>query len=161
MNLQRFVFVTVFTIAALAVGGRAQAESKPWAWGWGPGHWEHLHDFQPYIEHPFQTQNTQWNNDPWTPATWAQQRGGDGKVVVDDFYKADILRRQYVYNGTAAVDVGPGFYQLGGRDQRRVAAMLDSAYGVTQNKLYGMFTLYDWNTGDPIGTYTRYGLQMK
>ncbi len=161
MTLQKTVFIAFFVLACAGAPFRAQADGKLWQFGYGPGHWEQLHEFQPYIEPSKGTQNQQWNDDPWSPSTWSQQRGDGNKQVVSDLFKADIFREQYVKNGVPAVDVGPHFYDLSGNDQRRVAAMLDDYYGITANKVFGMYKLYDWNTGLPIGTYTQYGLQLK
>lgn len=157
----RQVFVTALFFS-LAIIGSARADSKiDGAVGWGPGHWEKDYKFQPYIEHPTQPQHQQWRRDPWQPYQWATQYDGGGQQVIDGFYTADILRKQYVKNGTAAVDVGPGFYMLSGNDKRKVAAMIDYVYGITKNDLYGLYTLYDWNNHRPIGTYTQYGLEMQ
>ena len=161
MKLEKTVFIAFFALAVLTFAAPAKAESKWWIWGWGPGHWEQLNGFKPYIEHPTQTQNKQWDNDPWKPADWAKQRPGGGEEVVKGFYKADIIREQYTEDGLPAVRVGQGFYMLGGNDQRKVMAMLDYVYGITSNAVYGGFQIYDWNTRAQIGAYTQYGLYLK
>ena len=159
MPIRLFLLAAILLASCLAVP--AQADPRHW----GLDYWEQQDD-PPYIEPGKGTQNTQWDDDPWSPKVWAQQRQGkDGKNgdrnVIAGFFRADIIRKLYTEHGTAAVRVGPAFYELGGQDQRRVAAMIDDAYGVTSNKLYGMFTLYDWNNRRAIGTYTQYGLQMQ
>jgi hypothetical protein len=161
MKLQQTVLIAIFVITSGCLCGNAQAGGKIWPFAWGPSHWEHLDHFQPYIDNPVQTQDLQWDNDPWSPSVWAQQRNDGEKRVVADLFKADIFRDKFVEDGVPAVQVGPTFYMLGGQDKRRVTAMLDDFYGITKNKVFGMFTLYDWNSHQPIGTYTQYGLQMK
>jgi hypothetical protein len=161
MKLQKAVFVALLALIGAGLSTQAHANGKFGPFAWEPSHWEQLHEFQPYIEHPTQTQNQQWENDPWTPSTWAQQRGDGAKRVVDDLFRVDIFRKQYVEDGVPAVQVGPNFYNLGGNDKRRVTAMLDEFYGITKSKVFGMFMLYDWNTHQPIGSYTQYGLQLK
>ena len=147
-------------LSALALLSAPLPAFASWLGHWDPDSWEQQND-RPYIEHPSETQNTQWDNDPWSPKIWAQQRKGGAQEVIDGFYRADIIRKLYTEHGTAAVRVGPAFYTLGGEDQRRVASMIDDTYGITANKTYGMFTLYDWNNDRAIGTYTQYGLQMQ
>ena len=159
MPIRIVLLAVLILLCGLAAPARADRSH------WEPGYWEDQND-RAYIEPGTGTQNTQWDDDPWSPQAWAQQRQhGDKKdgdrQVIAGFFKADILRKLYTEDGTPAVRVGPAFYALGGQDQRRVAAMIDDAYGVTANKLYGMFTLYDWNNHRAIGTYTQYGLQMK
>jgi hypothetical protein len=161
MKLQNAVIIAIFVLMGGALPLQAQAGGKVSPFGWGPEHWEQLHDFQPYIDHPYQTQNEQWDDDPWAPSFWAQQRDSGEKRVVDDLFRVDIFRKKYVEDGVPAVQVGQNFYNLGGNDKRRVTAMLDDFYGITRNKVFGMFTLYDWNSNRAIGTYTQYGLQLK
>jgi hypothetical protein len=150
VSLAFFLFVFGYCLNAHAETGH-----------WGLDYWESQRPYTPYIQDPIQTQNQQWANDPWQPADWAVQRKGNAKEQMKRFYQADIIRKQYVKDERAAIDVGPAFYELGGQDQQRVAAFIDETYGVTKNKLYGMYTLYDWNTHRAIGTYTQYGLTMK
>lgn len=134
--------------------------SKATIWGWWPSHWIGL-DFQPYIEHPTQTHAGQWNGENWSPADWAAQRGGSGMKVLSGFYKADILRKQFIDDDIPVLEVGPGFYMLGGHDKRRVMEMVDSEFQITSGKLNGMFMIRDWKTKRDIGSYTAYGLQLQ
>ncbi len=155
--------IKAFTMIAAAAAvfsftSEAYAGPKPWVWSWWGSHWEGL-DFVPYQngKHPH---NTQWEKRGWQPEYWAVQRES-GIEVVRGFYFADIVRGQYVKDEIPVLEVGPGFYNLGGEDQRRVVAMVDDVYGITNAKEFGMFNLVDWETKEPIGAYTRYGLQLQ
>ena len=152
--------ILVFTLAltVLLSTSRAYADPKPWIFSWWESHWENL-DFIPYLENGKHPHNSQWNESEWQPAHWAAQRK-NAKDVIRGFYFADIIRDQYMDDVPILV-VGPAFYQLGGHDKRRVTKMVDSVYGVTTNRKYGMFMLHDWRTKKAIGSYTQYGLQIQ
>lgn len=162
----RFILMgAVCASIGLAAAGTAQAAgsgsgSKPVIWSWWPSHWRQL-DFQPYIEHPTQSHTGQWDQDLWKPADWAAQRGGSGMKVISGFYKADILRSQFIDDDIPVLEVGPAFYMLGGHDKRRVMDVIDSEFQITSSKLNGMFMIRDWKTGHDIGSYTSYGLQLE
>lgn len=152
----------VLTLLALLVltPAAAHADPKPSIWGWWPEHWNDLR-YKPYIDHSTQQQTAQWRNDPWEPTDWEAQREGGRDEIIQGFYTADIIRGQFVRNNVPGIEVGPGFYMLGGQDKRRVVEMIDYTYGVTANNLYGSFMLYDWQTKKPIGSYSQYGLQLQ
>lgn len=155
-------FLTIFMAAGLAMTGftaKAQAEGKVWVWGWGPSHWRDL-DFVPYLEDGKSPHNSQWDENEWSPEHWTQQRGSD-IAVLRRFYVADVLRDQYFDEGVPVLEVGPRFYNLSGHDKRRVTEMVDTAYGMTASKMFGMYMLYDWQTKKAVGSYTRYGLQIQ
>ena len=133
---------------------------KPTIWAWWPSHWDNL-DFKPYIDHPTHVHNGQWDQDNWTPADWAAQRGGENMKVIDGFYKADIIRSQFTDDDVPVLEVGPAFYMLGGQDKRRVVEVIDDEFRITSGKLNGMFMLRDWRTRRDIGSYTAYGLQLQ
>ncbi len=151
-----FVFITICCVFSQ----QSFADAKPWVWSWYGSHWENQ-DFEPYLEPAKEPHGSQWNKDPWQPEHWTAQRGGDETSLIRGFYNADILRDQYMDDDLPVLEVGPAFYQLGGHDKRRVVQMVDQAYGVTSDKLFGMFMLYDWRTKDAIGAYTQYGLQLQ
>lgn len=159
MKKNRLIPVLGAVLAMTAYSPDAQAGPKPWPFSWWESHWEGL-DFIPYQngKHPH---NSQWESSKWQPRHWTAQRGGDAMEVVRGFYAADIVRRQYVDDDIPVLEVGPAFYMLGGQDQRRVAEMVDHVYNITGSKENGMFQLFDWKTGEPIGAYTRYGLQLQ
>jgi hypothetical protein len=155
MSFSRFLFVLTLCVTVCTT---AQAEPKPTYWNWWPSHWDNL-DYEPYLENAKHPHNSQWNRDKWLPRHWEEQRA-DGLSVIDGFYKADILRNQVEKNDLPILVVGPNFYHLGGQDKRRVTSMIDYVYKITE-KENGMYTLEDWYTRQPIGVYTRYGLQMQ
>lgn len=161
MTKRRAVLLAA-TVGCLLFGAApvAQAGSKPWIWSWDFTHWEHL-DFVPYLENGTDPHNAQWERSPWKPRHWTQQRGGKDGRVIEALYRADILRDQYEDDGLPVLEVGPGFYKLGGEDKRRVTAMVDRAYGITTGRPYGLYMIYDWRTKKPVGSYTYYGLQTQ
>lgn len=152
-------FMLLISVACILSAG-AKADPKPWIWSWWPSHWKHL-DFKPYPEDAKRTHNSQWNGANWHPQDWIDQRDGEPAKLIRGFYYADILRDQYEDDGVPVLEVGPAFYMLGGQDRRRVAETIDYVYGVTDSRVNGMFMLYDWKTKKPVGSYTRYGLQMQ
>lgn len=147
------------TLSSMSLSSAAYAEPKPWVWSWWGSHWENQ-DFIPYLENGKHPHNTQWNGSGWQPEHWEAQRA-DAMTVIRGFYAAGILRDQYADDEVPVLEVGPGFYALGGYDKRRVAEMVDYVYGITAKKPDGMFMLYDWETEEAIGSYTRYGLQLQ
>lgn len=154
-------FSRFFTLALCAtfliMSQPAKAEPKPWIWSWWPGHWDNL-DFNPYLEDPPHTHNSQWEAANWTPEYWANKNGGDAMKMIAKLYKADVLRDQYIEDDIPVLVVGPVFYDLGGYDKKRVTEMVDYAYKViTPATPDAIFFIVDEETGDQIGTYTKYG----
>ncbi|MCB9990542.1 MAG: hypothetical protein H6867_04060 [Rhodospirillales bacterium] len=158
MKTLKFFTILSLAVMILSYSSVSYAESKPWVWGWWESHWDGL-DFIPYQngKHPH---NSQWDHSKWEPQHWESQKGS-GMKMVDGFYKADILRGQYVDDDIPVLEVGPAFYMLGGQEQRRVVSMVDYVFDMTGRKENGMFHLYDWKTKEPIGAYTKYGLQLQ
>lgn len=134
--------------------------SKPIVWSWWPSHWDKL-DFNPYLEHPTHPHNSQWDRVEWSPEDWAAQRDGSRMKVINGFYTADVLHKQYIDDEIPVLEVGPAFYMLGGHDKRRVMETVDQEFGITTSRLNGMFMVRDWRTGKDIGAYTAYGLQLQ
>lgn len=155
----RNIVALALVLSIFSFSSKAYAEPKPWGWSWWESHWDKL-DFIPYLEEGKHPHNSQWNESNWRPEDWSAQRES-ALAVVKDFYHADIIRDQYIDDDMPVLEVGPGFYMLGGQDKRRVAAMVDHVYGVTTRKLFGTFLLYDWQTKKPIGSYTQYGLHLQ
>lgn len=149
----------VLSVAIMSLSSTAYAEPKPWVFSWWESHWDNL-DFVPYLENGKHPHNSQWNNSTWQPQHWEAQRT-DGMEVIRGFYAADILRDQYVDDDIPVLEVGPGFYMLGGEDKRKVATMVDYVYGITQGKQDGMFMLHDYESDEAIGSFTRFGLQLQ
>ena len=96
--------------------------------------------------------------DPWTPEDWTRNRGSE-KGVMDDLYINGIVTDQYMDDGIPVLQVGQHFMELSGNDKRRVAAYVDSVFGITQNN--GTFILEHWDKEEPIGIYTKAGLQLQ
>lgn len=155
----RNLAVLALIAAIISFSSMAYAEPKPWVWSWWESHWEDQ-QFIPYLEEGKHPHNSQWDESQWRPEHWEQQRKS-ALDVVKGFYFADIIRDQYVDDDIPVLEVGPAFYMLGGHDKRRVTQMVDYVYGVTAAKENGMFMLYDWDSEEPIGSYTRYGLQLQ
>lgn len=149
----------ILTLGVLSFSSGAYAEPKPWVWSWWESHWDNL-DFEPYLEDAKHPHNSQWDNSTWKPQDWEAQRKSSMDVI-KGFYTADIVRDQYTDDDVPVLEVGPGFYMLGGQDKRRVAQMVDYVYGITTSKKDGIYMLYDWRTEKAIGVYTKYGLQMQ
>lgn len=147
------------TVSVLSVSSAAYAEPKPWVWSWWESHWDNQ-DFEPYLEAGKHPHNTQWDNNKWEPVHWAQQRNTRSDVI-KGFYTADILRDQYMDDDIPVLEVGPAFYMLGGHDKRRVTAMVDYTYNITNTVENGMYMIRDWKSGKMIGSYTKYGLQIQ
>lgn len=160
MSFRTFlVLIVVSACCAVAPGALAKSGPKPWVFGWWPSHWEDQ-DFEPYLEDATHPQANQWDRDGWQAHHWTGQRDSD-MALIRDFYRADILRAQYIEDDVPVLAVGPGFYMLGGQDKRRVAQTVDTVYGMTLSRENGMFLLHDAMTGKPIGAYTRSGLYLQ
>ncbi|MCB9989695.1 MAG: hypothetical protein H6868_10260 [Rhodospirillales bacterium] len=157
--MRYLLFCSIFILCS-GFAAQAQAESKPWIWSWGPSHWRNLDFEKPYIEPAKEPHNTQWDNRGWYPSHWGYQRGGNDKMV-DKLYRAGVFKDQYIKDGVPVLAVGEMFYRLGGEDKRRVVAMVDEVYRVTDSKENGLFLLYDGRTERPIGLYTKHGLQLQ
>lgn len=149
----------VLCLGVLSFSSMAYAESKTWIWSWPESHWDKL-DFIPYLEDGKRPHNSQWAESGWKVSHWTAQRKSSMDLI-KGFYFADILRGQYVDDDIPVLEVGPAFYMLGGQDKRRVVQTVDHVYGITAENPLGMFLLHDWKSGEAIGTYTKYGLQLQ
>lgn len=160
--MPKAIVFTAFLSVLILTGatGAAMAQSKyMFGAGWPPEHWENQ-GFRPYMEPPKLTHNSQWDYDDWKSSDWLQQK--DSKMhLINGFYNADILRNQYMDDDMPVLEIGPNFYNLGGHDKRRITQMVDETFNITGDNLFGSFMLYDWQSKDPIGVYTQYGLQLK
>jgi hypothetical protein len=160
-------FLSVFIVLCSAAGAQAQGP-KPWIFSWGYDHWNEINFEKPYMEPGKDPHNSQWDGINWAPADWVRQHESELELI-EGFYHAGIIHDQYVkkawfgfgHDIIPVVEVGPAFYRLGGWDKRRVAETLDSVYGITNSKTFGMFVLVDFKTGNQIGTYTQYGLTIQ
>jgi hypothetical protein len=149
--------LAVLTLSALP----AQAGPKFMGIFWWSSHWKNQ-DFVPYFENGTDPHNTQWAamDKDWKPQDWIGMNGSSGAALVDRWHVSKIIRGQSVEGDTPVLEVGPNFYHLSGRDQRRVAATVDHVYQVTAEKP-GMFYLKDWATEKYIGYYTASGLVLQ
>jgi len=153
--------LALMTIVSFQSGAaQAQAGPKPWIFSWAPSHWENL-DFVPYLETPRHPHGSQWQGSLWQPEHWLAQRDGEGLHLIRDFYHARIITGQYDHKTVPVLEVGPGFYKLGGQDRRRVAETVDMIYAITTQTENGIFMLNDWHTKKTVGIYSRHGLQMQ
>ena len=114
-------------------------------------------DFKPYLENSRQAQNSPFRKDNWQPADWTAQR----PQIIRDFYNAKIITDQDVDDDIPVLEVGQGFYMLGGEDKRRIVRYMDAAYNITSTRSDGIIILRDSKTGDDIGVYTSAGLQLQ
>jgi len=114
---------------------------------------------RPYLYDGKTPNNTQWQGDNWRPRDWVFARDG-AKNVIKGFYDADILREQTADGDLPIIRVGEGFMRLSQQDQIRVAQYIDYLYGITRFSKRKMIMIEHY-TGDPIGIYNRYGLQLQ
>lgn len=159
-----------FTLLFAFTAGDAQAKPKPTYWFWWPGHWEDQ-DFKPHLEDPRMPHNTQWEQGLYVDSEWHPQKwidsAGSMRAVLDGFYNYDIIREQDVDGDIPVLVVGDGFMRLSGQEKRRVADFIDYVFRVTSTAPAGMYSLYYVRTktlfgrGDPIGMYTKAGLQLQ
>lgn len=156
-------FKILICLAIFAGFGAQQASAAQfWPFGWWPGHWTwtSYKKFNPYLEKGKETQNQQWGAEDWYVQDWLSQYH-DQFVLIDGFFKSDILREQTEDGDTPVLIVGPNFYRLGGFDKRRVLTTLDSVYGITDNTENAVILLKDWHTKKEIGVFTKAGLQLE
>ncbi len=156
-------FKILICLAIFAGFGAPQASAAQfWPFGWWPGHWTwtSYKKFNPYLEKGKETQNQQWGAEDWYVQDWLSQYH-DQFVLIDGFFKSDILREQTEDGDTPVLIVGPNFYRLGGFDKRRVLTTLDSVYGITDNTENAVILLKDWHTKKEIGVFTKAGLQLE
>lgn len=123
----------------------------------------HPYYFCPVIEDPYRIDGIDHTNRPryrapargseWHPQDWIVQRES-ATALVNRFYDSGILSAQYINDkGMQILEVGPHFYHLSQRNQRRVADVISYLYRP------GTFYLSDWYSREIIASYTpRYGL---
>ncbi len=157
--LGRILLTLCFTLAFLA-NASAFAEPKPWVYGWWPSHWENLDFEKTYLYDGKSRHNTQWDHMQWQPQDWIAQRK-NGLQLIQGWYKAGIITDQYEKRDVPVLEVGPRFYNLGGRDKRRVVQTIDSVYEVTSQDKNAIFRIRDAGSGKYIGLYSRHGLMLE
>ncbi len=116
---------------------------------------------QPYLDDSKIPHNTQWERDDWEPEDWIASKGS-AKRVVDGLYAGNIITKQYEDgNDTPILEVGQGFMDLSAQDKRRVVMFVDHAFQVTSTAPDGMFYIYHQKSDEPLGLYTKQGLQLQ
>lgn len=151
--MRKLLILLAFSVVFPAA---AQAEGKVnGLLGWFPpqGEWNEYTRYNPHLENGRHTHPGQWTDEDLDVSSWAEQRGS-GLELVQNFYRADIVRDQIMEETVPVVTVGPNFYRLGGQDKRRVIKSIDEVYGVTAQNPYGTIILRDWHTRKDIGAYT-------
>ncbi len=159
MRLISIMFLAI--ILAVSAGAPAWAEPKPCYWGWWPEHFEKMHWERRLMQDARTPHPNQWDGSRWTPADWIAQRGGNGGKMISRFFAIGVLEDQSMDDDIPVLEVGTEFYRLGGEDQRRVMALVDSVYGVTTRSPHKIFLIEDGKTGRPLGTYTASGLTLQ
>lgn len=156
----------LFTLLILGFSSSfAVAEPKRFGgWSKKQTYYNQMSNFGPYLEDSRHVQIPQWEHEDWYLEDWfTQEKGMD---MVKGFYEADIFRDQFqdqkkdTVTSVKTLVVGPGFYHLSGFDKRRVVAVVDATYGVTQADKTASVVLEDWYTKRPIGVYNKYGLKL-
>lgn len=149
-----------FTLALIAFPLTAQAESKYFNLIWPKPHKYTGEDFQPYSQNPILQQNRQWDRDGWSPQNWVSP-GRNAQDVIDGFFENGLLVKQDVNcDNIPTLKVGEKFLHLSYREQNRIAAFMDYAYGLTSASTGGTYFLTYRRRADVIGVYTPAGLQM-
>lgn len=159
MRLIRIAFSAVLLVAA--GGASAWAGPKPCYWGWWPEHFSKMDWERRLMQDGTTPHPDQWDGSNWKPADWIAQRGGKGGKMVERFFAIGILEDQSMDDDIPVLEVGTGFFRLGGEDQKRVMALVDTVYGVTTKSPHKMFLIEDGRTGRPLGTYTVSGLTLQ
>lgn len=126
---------------------------------WWESHWRNQ-DFVPYYANGTDPHNSQWDNNEWKPQDWITMNGGNGADLINRWYTAEIIDRQYYDDGVPYLDVGINFYHLSGFDKRRVMDTINYVYQITA-KSPSMFYLKDPQTDQVIGYYSPDGLILQ
>ncbi|MCD8497398.1 MAG: hypothetical protein LRZ85_04540 [Alphaproteobacteria bacterium] len=151
----------VLTLLALTILPLpAHAESKYFFNMFWPARHFKDQDFRPYMQDPMLHQNRQWDSDGWSPQNWVHP-GKSAEDVIDGFFRTGLLEEQDVNcDGIPTLKVGEPFLHLSYREQNRIAAFMDYAYGITSANSGGAYYLTYRRRADVIGVYTPSGLQM-
>ncbi len=152
----RFVLILI-VLVFLPLG--AMAKGKEFGGMlWHPDHWEDSL-FYPYTDPPRVMQDPQWRDDPWTPAGWIATHGGPQNTMAA-FKRAGLIQKTTTRRGVPVLVVGAGYMDLSPRDRARLAATVDSIFGLTQKSPY-VFHVRAQGSKTPLGLYTKDGLQAR
>ncbi|OIN86827.1 MAG: hypothetical protein AUJ12_04225 [Alphaproteobacteria bacterium CG1_02_46_17] len=158
--MTRFYLAAFFVLSISFFGASsAQAGPKFSSLWWWESHWAEQ-DFIPYYDNGTEPHNTQWDGQNWQPADWITMNGGTGVDLVNRWYTAKIINRQYFEDDTPYLDVGINFYHLSGRDKSRVMQTVNYVYQITE-KSPRMFYLKDPQTDKIIGYFGSDGLILQ
>ncbi len=134
-------------------------EKSPLRLFWWPEHWQPP-VFEPYLRDSKLYHDTQWNDGDWHPQEWIDEKGSI-EAVVEGFYEARIITRQYVDGEMPVLEVGRRFLELSDQEKRRIASFIDYGFGVTKNAETGSFEIKMIKKDNPLGIYTKEGLQLQ
>lgn len=159
MRLILIAFLAAFGVVSLAAP--AHAGPKPCYWGWWPEHFAKM-DWEKRLMQDGTTHHpNQWDGSNWKPEHWAAQREGGGAKILERFFTIGILEAFDMDEDIPVLEVGRGFFDLGGEDQKRVMTLVDRVYAVTTKSPRKMFLIEDGRTGKRLGTYTVSGLMLR
>lgn len=94
-----------------------------------------------------------------TGQSWVVQEQ-DALGRIQAFYEAKIITAQGTDGDIPMLEVGPGWMDLANEDKHAIAVFIDRTYGISNNGGPGSFIIRHWNSGEQLGTYTAYGLNL-
>lgn len=152
--------LTVFLAVLAVTATSAKANPKFNSLWWWSSHWE-SQNFEPYYDNGTDPHNTQWTGrSDWKPQDWITMNQTSGNELINRWYTANIIKKQYYKDGIPYLDVGANFYHLSGQDKRRVMDMVNHVYQIT-TKSPRIFYLNDPQTDKLIGYYGTDGLILQ
>lgn len=155
----RFASFLFFAGACVLIATPAMAGPKVFGLFWSSSHFVD-HDYEPYLQTAKVPHHSQWSQEEWAAEDWVK-KSESGMTLINDFYRADIIRDQTEGRDDVPVlIVGPNFYHLGQKDQRRVTDTVDFIFRITKDNPSGIYRLQDWQTCKTIGYYSEAGLQI-
>ncbi len=152
------MLLVIFTVCG-AFPAMASPKWGPLPWIFPYWGWDQQLTTRPYLENGKTPHNSQWENDAWTPQDWIEAKGS-ARAVMDGLYRNHVIIDKDLDDDVPEVEVGQNFMRLSGQEKRRVAAFVDHAYKIT-NKSPGMYVLVHAASDDPVGVYTKQGLQLQ
>lgn len=113
-----------------------------------------------YLQSNADAYDPSWRDD-WNPVDWADS-AESAQSVIDNFYARNVLRDQFLDDGTPVLEVGQTFLALSSQQQRRVVRFVAFAFDV--DGLTGNGTMHvqlDRGLKDvPVGVYNRGSVQL-
>ena len=154
-----YVFQCFMVVFALAMPAAAQTATLS-GFGkllWGPPQHD---ETRPTLLEAKIPHNSQWADENWSPQEWIDDRGS-AEAVIDGFYKSGIITDQYFDEDVPVLEVGDRFMDLSEQEQRRVTAFIDHVYNVTGSSAAGVYMIASHRRDDPIGLFSKQGLQFQ